>query len=79
LAPAPIDEELTGGALPERILFDAPTIRELARIAGGPAVEASPLVRIQEGGDAPPLFFFHSDFHNGGYYLRRPFWGRPSP
>ena len=65
-------ERLTGREVPDTILFDAPTVRQLARAVAGPEpIEAKPLVRVQTGGDAPPLFFFHGDYHNGGYYTQR--------
>ncbi len=65
-------ERLTGRAVPDSILFDAPTVRQLARAVAVPdPIEAKPLIRVQSGGDAPPLFFFHGDLHNGGYYTQR--------
>jgi oxalate---CoA ligase len=65
-------ERMTGRSLPETILFDAPTVRQLAwSVAGGAWAEAKPLIPVQTSGHAAPLFFFHGDYDGGGYYTRR--------
>ncbi len=65
-------ERMTGRNLPETILFDAPTVRQLAwSVAECAWTEDKPLIPIQTSGHAAPLFFFHGDYDSGGYYTRR--------
>ena len=41
-------------------LLQAPTIEQLAQlVAGGPAPQRDPLVRLRDGGDKPPVFLIH--------------------
>ncbi|ATB34119.1 MupA/Atu3671 family FMN-dependent luciferase-like monooxygenase [Melittangium boletus] len=50
-----------GRPFPVSLLFQADTIQQLAAVLRqqGVALESGPLVRIQEKGDKPPLFFVH--------------------
>jgi acyl-CoA synthetase (AMP-forming)/AMP-acid ligase II/thioesterase domain-containing protein len=65
-------ERLTGRTLPSDILFDAPTVSQLAwSIAGPTSAEPKSLIPLQTTGSAPPFFFFHGDYSSGGYYARR--------
>jgi len=65
-------EELVGRTVPETVLFDSPTIRQMARsIAMLGRTENTPLTAVQTNGDHAPLFFFHGDYVSGGYYTRR--------
>ena len=65
-------EAIVGRDIPETILFDRPTIRQLAQAI--PEIDSSrtmTLVPVQPKGDRPPLFFFHGDYIGYGYYTRR--------
>ena len=65
-------EAIVGHEIPETVLFDRSTIRQLAR--GIPEINSSKtmtLVPVQPKGDRPPLFFFHGDYIGYGYYTRR--------
>lgn len=52
-------ERQLGRKLPPSVLFEAPTVAELARLIEGPAPTAS-LVAIQPGGSRPPFFCVHA-------------------
>ncbi|MBX9828767.1 MAG: AMP-binding protein [Xanthobacteraceae bacterium] len=65
-------ERVTGVPLSDGILYQAPTIRDLARQLGTFAwSERRPLITVQPAGDQPPLFYCHGDYVGGGYYTRR--------
>jgi thioesterase domain-containing protein len=65
-------ERLVGHHVPETIMFEAETIRRLApRIAARCDAPEEPCVQFHADGDRPPLFFFHGDFANGGFWVRR--------
>jgi acyl-CoA synthetase (AMP-forming)/AMP-acid ligase II len=63
-------EKMVGRRLPEMILFERSTVRQLAQGVVEPDLKATPIIRVQGKGDRPPLFFFHGDY-TGGYYTRR--------
>jgi amino acid adenylation domain-containing protein len=62
--------DLYGAALPLAVLYTNPTIDGLseALIASEPAEFQAPLVRLRDGGERTPLFFFHGDLNGGGFY-----------
>jgi amino acid adenylation domain-containing protein len=62
--------DLYGTSLPLAVLYTNPTIDGLAEalIASEPAEFQAPLVRLREGGERAPLFFFHGDINGGGFY-----------
>jgi len=65
-------EAIVGHDIPETILFDRPTIRQL--VQGVKEIDPSrtmTLVPVQASGDRPPFFFFHGDYIGYGYYTRR--------
>lgn len=63
-------DKLTGTAVPESILFEASTIRQLARkLYERSELEPKYLVEINSGGHWPPLVFFHGHYIWGGAYL----------
>jgi oxalate---CoA ligase len=66
-------ERLSGSRLPDTILFEAATIRQLARsINEKPAAaDHQPLVQLQGRADGTPFFFVDGDFWSGGYYARK--------
>jgi amino acid adenylation domain-containing protein len=65
-------EQMTGIDLPEAVLFEAATIRALARfLTKSVVIEEKPTVALQTGGRAPPFFFFHGAILEGGFYARR--------
>jgi len=65
-------EAIVGHDIPETILFDRPTIRQLALgVAEIDSSKTMTLVPVQPKGDRPPLFFFHGDYIGCGYYTRR--------
>src|SRR5207237_2335147 len=57
--------DLYGASLPLAVLYTNPTIDGLseALIASEPAEFQAPLVRLRDGGDRTPLFFFHGDLN----------------
>ena len=67
-------ERLTGRSLPDDILFETATIRELAKsvIESDTAAGQGLLVELQKGAaDRPPFIFVDGDFWGGGYYARK--------
>jgi oxalate---CoA ligase len=65
-------EKVVGHSVPETILFDRPTIRQLAQgVAEFDLSKTATLIQVQAKGDRPPLFFFHGDYRGYGYYSRR--------
>jgi oxalate---CoA ligase len=65
-------EQLTGQSVPETILFDEPTIRQLARRLNTLAEsKGKPLIEVQRGSGGQPFIFFHGSYIVGGYYARR--------
>jgi acyl-CoA synthetase (AMP-forming)/AMP-acid ligase II/thioesterase domain-containing protein/acyl carrier protein len=66
-------ERLSGKRLPDTILFEAATIRQL-----GESIKETPattdhhlLVQLQGGADRTPFFFVDGDFWGSGYYARK--------
>ena len=67
-------ERLTGRTIPTSILFDAPTIGQLARKLADPDyLDQRPkvLTRLNSSGTQTPLLYFHGDFEEGGYYAAK--------
>jgi acyl-CoA synthetase (AMP-forming)/AMP-acid ligase II len=61
-------EWLTGRAIPNSILLEAPTIRQMAhRLSQGNYLTPEYLVRLNPNGSQAPLFYFHSDSNYHGY------------
>ena len=59
---------MLGRVIPESVLVEAETARELA-LRGKPSFARHPGDRLQRAGRS--LFWFHGDFAHGGYYIRR--------
>lgn len=66
-------EHLTGTALPDTMLFEAATIRQLASsvVRKEDEDERSLMVKLQDGTGKTPFFFIDGDFWGGGYYARK--------
>jgi len=66
-------ERLTGRVLPETILFETATIRQLAGalVQNEKGTESSLLVQLQPGTGKRPFFFIDGDFWGGGFYARK--------
>jgi acyl-CoA synthetase (AMP-forming)/AMP-acid ligase II/thioesterase domain-containing protein len=65
-------EKMAGHSIPEVILFQSSTVRQLAKsVVELNFSRATPLLRVQPDGNRPPLFFFHGDYAGRGYYTRR--------
>ena len=67
-------ERLTGRNIPISILFDAPTIGQLAQKLSDPNYlnqKPKALIRLNSSGSQTPLLYFHGDFEEGGYYAVR--------
>lgn len=65
-------ERLTGRVLPETMLFESASIRQLAEnvILKDAAENQDLLVRLQHGNGDTPFVFVDGDFSGGGYYVR---------
>jgi amino acid adenylation domain-containing protein len=62
-------EKRTGITIAPRVLFDGPTIRQVAIAARHrDTVATSAIVPVRTGGSLPPFFFLHGDFVEGGLY-----------
>ena len=67
-------ERLTGRKIPTSILFDAPTIGQLAqKLSDSDYLNQKPkvLTRLNSSGSQTPLLYFHVDFEEGRYYAVR--------
>lgn len=67
-------ERSTGQKIPTAILFDAPTIGQLAlKLSDSDYLNQAPkvLTRLNSSGKRTPLLYFHGDFEEGGYYAVR--------
>jgi oxalate---CoA ligase len=65
-------ERLVGHPVPEAMLFEAATIRQIvSQIAAQPEELGESCVHLIAGGDRRPLFFFHGDLTNGASQIRR--------
>ena len=65
-------ERLTGSPISSAILFEAPTIRNLAKKLsdwGYLNKSPKPVIRVNPTGQQTPLFFFHYDYYGRGYYV----------
>jgi len=64
-------EQMLGRVIPESLLIEAETARELAARLENLANHVIPVIdfNVQPGRTA--LFWFHGDFAHGGYYIRR--------
>jgi acyl carrier protein len=64
-------EQLIGQAVPESILFEVPTIRQLAnRLSDETSLQPSPVIEVSSAEGRSPLLFFHGDFNYGGYFVK---------
>jgi oxalate---CoA ligase len=64
-------EKIVGRAVPETILHECSTVRQMAHLLTVDDLSnRAPLIRVKTTGSLPPFFFFHGDF-SGGYYTRR--------
>ena len=64
-------ELLTGRTIPNAILFEASTIRQLAQTLsenGHLNEKPKTLIRLNSGGSRAPLFLFHDSFNGMGYW-----------
>jgi amino acid adenylation domain-containing protein len=65
-------EQIFGQALPALTLFKQPTIEHLAEVMlrndGDRPTER--VIRFNEAGAKTPIFYFHGDFHGGGFYSK---------
>jgi thioesterase domain-containing protein/acyl carrier protein len=67
--------------LPDDVLFEASTIRQILRcVEEGRSTELKPVIQLQDGSETP-VFFFHGDFAGGGIYARKiaPVLGKDRP
>ena len=64
-------ERRLGISIPDLLLFEASTIRRLAEIfCRSPEVQRKAVYRVSGMTGQCPLFFFHGDWTNGGFYLK---------
>ncbi len=64
-------ERRLGTSIPDSLLFEASTIRRLAEILSrSPEVPRKVVYRVSGTMGQRPLFFFHGDWGNGGFYLK---------
>jgi pimeloyl-ACP methyl ester carboxylesterase len=64
-------ERRLGISIPDSLLFDAPTIRKLAEIFSRyPDLHRKVVYQVSGTIGQCPLFFFHGDWTNGGFYLK---------
>jgi oxalate---CoA ligase len=64
-------ERRFGISIPDSLLFEASTIRRLAEIfSRSPEVKRKAVYQVSETAEQCPLFFFHGDWTNGGFYLK---------
>jgi acyl-CoA synthetase (AMP-forming)/AMP-acid ligase II/thioesterase domain-containing protein len=62
-------EWLIGQTIPNSLLLEATTIRQLAqKLQEGGKLRSKYLIKLNSDGDRPPLFFFHGQYNTGGYY-----------
>ncbi|WP_343058309.1 AMP-binding protein [Microvirga mediterraneensis] len=65
-------ERLVGRRIPETIMFEAATIRQIvATLTAEPEQTAVSRARSHRADDPRPLFFFHGDFNNGALQIRK--------
>jgi surfactin synthase thioesterase subunit/acyl carrier protein len=64
-------ERRVGISIPDSLLFEASTIRRLADIfSRSPEVQRKAVYQVSGTMGQCPLFFFHGDWTNGGFYLK---------
>jgi acyl carrier protein len=64
-------ERRLGISIPDSLLFEASTIRRLAEIfSRSPEVQQKSVYQVSGTMAQCPLFFFHGDWTNGGFYLK---------
>jgi oxalate---CoA ligase len=64
-------ERRLGISIPDSLLFEASTIRRLAEIfSRSPEVQQKAVYQVSGTMAQCPLFFFHGDWTNGGFYLK---------
>jgi oxalate---CoA ligase len=64
-------ERRLGISIPDSLLFEASTIRRLAEIFScSPEVHQKAVYQVSGTMAQCPLFFFHGDWTNGGFYLK---------
>jgi acyl-CoA synthetase (AMP-forming)/AMP-acid ligase II/thioesterase domain-containing protein/acyl carrier protein len=65
-------ERLTGMSLPETLLFDNTTVRDLANsvVPSRRYDDQNLLLQLQPGTGGKPFIFLDGDFRGGGYYVR---------
>ena len=64
-------ERRLGISIPDSLLFEASTIRRVAEIfSRSPEVQRKTVYQVSEMMGHCPLFFFHGDWTNGGFYLK---------
>ena len=64
-------EQMLGRVIPESILVEAETARELAERLENLAAHVIPVIDFNAQPGRTALFWFHGDFAHGGYYIRR--------
>jgi oxalate---CoA ligase len=65
-------ERSTGRSIPESMLFEAASVRKVVQRLLTPAeINAKTVVEVGPMGDAEPLLFFHGDWGDGGFYVKR--------
>ena len=64
-------EQMLGRVIPESLLVEAETARELAARLENLANHVIPVIDFNAQPGRTPLFWFHGDFAHGGYYIRR--------
>jgi acyl-CoA synthetase (AMP-forming)/AMP-acid ligase II/thioesterase domain-containing protein len=67
-------DRLTGQTLPNAILFEASTIRQLTQKlseSGHLNEKQETFIRLNSEGNRAPLFFFHDDYNGRGYWILR--------
>jgi acyl-CoA synthetase (AMP-forming)/AMP-acid ligase II/thioesterase domain-containing protein len=66
-------ERACGRSMHPSILFQAPTVQQLARLLAeqpDPEPIQRPLIEVQAGGGQRPFVFLNGDFNGGGFYCR---------
>lgn len=64
-------EQMLGRVIPESLLIEAETARELAARLENLANHVIPVIDFNAQPGRTALFWFHGDFAHGGYYIRR--------
>ena len=64
-------EQMLGRVIPESVLVEAETARELALRLENLASHVIPVIDFNAQAGRQSLFWFHGDFAHGGYYIRR--------